>query len=295
MWIQTQIDWMTATIRSETAATIESLADARFTARCWLEALGEVDEFCDLTPTVAQRFYKYSFIWRSGVRIDVAEDLQKQGIRIVFSGRANVTGQPIRYALANALPLGFSITRLDVAIDVHDGGLSPVEMHKMYVETNGAAGRKTVSLIASDRGSTFTVGSRKSPLYVRCYDKAAEQGIDEDWLRIEGELKGYAAVQAAHLLAKDETAASEKIFEYIGLNGWKKVHDIALAAAGDTRADWHKPEPINGGLKWWRQQVLPAFAKLAQSSLPDALEIYEALGFAFLQEVDAQAQDRLDA
>lgn len=89
-----------------------------------------------------------------------------------------------------------NITRLDLAFDDHTGVLDIHRIAQDARDRNFTGPAKKVRIIWSDdqendiQGTTIYVGSEKSPVYVRIYDKAAERGFkDGHWIRVELQLR----------------------------------------------------------------------------------------------------------
>lgn len=102
-------------------------------------------------------------------------------------------------------------TRCDLKIDDHQGLLDMNEIQTAV--SNGLVVAKCkkirnynehdkVSGVFTGRG--VYLGSRKSGMFVRIYDKALEQGVDHHWIRVELELKGNKASAAMKLTQKFE-------------------------------------------------------------------------------------------
>lgn len=97
-------------------------------------------------------------------------------------------------------------TRIDLACDVYNLSL----FEDCYLNCklhNFRTKRKKRSVIESFdtstnklNGRTIYFGSRVSSVYMRIYDKGLEQKVDEDWTRIELEIKGDSANNLAKLI-----------------------------------------------------------------------------------------------
>lgn len=93
----------------------------------------------------------------------------------------------------------FKFTRIDLALDVKDRGL--FDLIKMATSTGNLKTRWKSWRTVEERttvtnellGRTIYFGSRKSEVMLRVYDKALEQGLQEDWTRLELEIKGDSA------------------------------------------------------------------------------------------------------
>lgn len=106
----------------------------------------------------------------------------------------------------------FNITRLDLAYDDHIGILD-LNRIRLDVESRYYTGSpKKAQVIWSDdqeddiQGLTVYIGSQKSPVFIRIYDKAAERGFkDRHWIRVELQLRHDRATAAiAEILHKED-------------------------------------------------------------------------------------------
>lgn len=149
------------------------------------------------------------------------ETRQEMGKHWIFSGstlnelaeRGCVPFQLIKAYLA----VGGKTTRLDLAVDCFNTGLSLDEMERLIKAGEiDASSRKfnRVNGIGSTPGHTIYVGSRQSEQCARLYDKGAETGKGGDWIRLETELKGERAQYAANMIARE---------------GAKKAADLAVS------------------------------------------------------------------
>lgn len=94
-------------------------------------------------------------------------------------------------------------TRLDLAFDDHIGILDLLQIRQDVEDRNYTGSPKKSSIVWSDdqdldiQGMTIYIGSRKSPIFVRIYDKAAERGFkDRHWIRVELQLRHDRAAAA---------------------------------------------------------------------------------------------------
>lgn len=110
--------------------------------------------------------------------------------------------------------IGGHFTRCDLAIDEYQC-LLDLEAIKQSIKSGLVlANFKSVKEfnqyerktgMVTGRGAYF--GSRKSEVYIRIYDKALEQGVDQHWLRVELELKGSKADAAMKMVQHQEVGA----------------------------------------------------------------------------------------
>ena len=103
----------------------------------------------------------------------------------------------------------YNITRIDLAYDDHEGVLDMARMRLDLEQRYYLSKAKYAELVWSDdqehdiQGLTLQVGSDKSDIKVRIYDKAAERGFkDRHWIRCELQLRDDRARLAAEDLVK---------------------------------------------------------------------------------------------
>jgi len=91
--------------------------------------------------------------------------------------------------------MGVVFKRFDLALDDYVGVLTVERL--LECERSGAIVRRSKGLPsvvgdywAGGTGWTVNFGARSSDTFVRCYNKAAEQGVDGIWNRLELEIKG---------------------------------------------------------------------------------------------------------
>lgn len=101
----------------------------------------------------------------------------------------------------------YNITRLDLAYDDHIGILDMSRLEKDTRERCYVSRAKYTEIIWSDdqeqdiQGMTIQVGSDKSAVKIRIYDKAAERGFtDRHWIRCEMQLRDDRALEASRQL-----------------------------------------------------------------------------------------------
>lgn len=94
-------------------------------------------------------------------------------------------------------------TRLDLAFDDFTGILDMNQIRSDVEDRNYTGSPKMASFVWKDdqkldlQGLTIYIGSRKSPIFVRIYDKAAERGFtDRHWIRVEICMRADRAVAA---------------------------------------------------------------------------------------------------
>jgi len=97
----------------------------------------------------------------------------------------------------------FNVTRLDLAFDDHTDLLDIRRIEYDTRERNYVSKSTKSEIIWSDdlkediQGVSIGIGSKKSDIYVRIYDKAAERGYkDRHWVRVELQLRDDRAIVA---------------------------------------------------------------------------------------------------
>ena len=97
----------------------------------------------------------------------------------------------------------YNITRLDIAYDDHIGLLDMQQLERDTRERSYVSRAKYAEVIWSDRqeediqGMTIQVGSDKSDIKIRIYDKAAERGFKgQHWIRCEIQIRDKRAKTA---------------------------------------------------------------------------------------------------
>ena len=108
--------------------------------------------------------------------------------------------------------LGGRFTRLDLAYDDRTGVIILPRLAMDVADRNFIGHAKYTQRLYSDnidediQGLTVYVGSRKSDLYIRIYDKAAERGYRDGechWIRVEIQMRNDRASMAARSVSTD--------------------------------------------------------------------------------------------
>jgi hypothetical protein len=132
--------------------------------------------------------------------------------------------------------------------------------------------QKTVSLIESPAGDTFYLGSRSSEKMVRVYDKGKEQGVPQDWLRIEMEFKGESASRAADAAQYNVSNLIAPLAKFFDVAG-NSLLDAIWMVAPDDAADGYWPlKEAPPRERWFYTDVLSALRKWAGEDINAALE-----------------------
>ena len=188
----------------------------------------------------------------------ISLDMSGQGCR-EFESWSNKSWQDLItdiFRCGGVLGARMKITRLDLAYDDHSGLLNIWRMKRDVEDRNYISKSKKSMIIWSDdqetdiHGLTLEIGSKKSPVLIRIYDKAAERGYkhEKHWIRVELQLRQERAQEAMKLLYQRES---------IGMvaSGIVRNYCMFVTPTADTnRARW----PI---AEYW-QRVLDGFEKL---------------------------------
>ena len=133
----------------------------------------------------------------------------EQGISVQLSG---MDLQELRHSEISEIDMlrfvaavGGRVSTMHSCINVHDAGADVRQLIDAHASGKTIARAKQVGVYTSKTkvgekwvsGETFYIGSAKSAIQVRVYNKAAEQGIEADWTRIEIVWRGKHA-RAAH-------------------------------------------------------------------------------------------------
>lgn len=90
-----------------------------------------------------------------------------------------------------------NITRLDVAFDDFTGVLDLDRLSSDTLDHYFSSRFKDYQVIQGNKGQSVIHGSNKSNVYIRCYDKRLEQGVQdklEHWIRLELQLRSECAL-----------------------------------------------------------------------------------------------------
>lgn len=194
-----------------------------------------------------------------GLYVMATEPDSAMGVHVSWSGSALGIVNP-RAVLRQALAMGANITRIDIAIDIPE----PLELEawKYYLDSGQAETRaRDWNLITGRKGQTLYVGSRTSEKFLRIYDKAAEQGIEGEWFRIELECKGdFARGVALHIDANGYDYFGDIIKGFCNFPTsptWQRLLTSPTLLEGIP-----KPEKKRDTFAWLMSAAAPSLAKV---------------------------------
>jgi hypothetical protein len=191
---------------------------------------------------------------------------ERMGIHMVLPGQALAdirrSGVTDHELCCHIVENDGKASRLDLALDLRDGTLTAGIMAQAFqdgrLKTPARSGMRLYSL--TDTGETFSLGNRTSERYFRAYNKAAQLGLDEAWLRLELECKKLRARALLTTLA-DETntrgVVNHAIGDFIHMPESDELNQALSEQAGELP---EQPRQLHNTLKWLIEQVAPAMA-----------------------------------
>lgn len=193
------------------------------------------------------------------------------GVHVMMTGNAMQKLVEVGYNTVSLIPWCLEqrarITRLDLAIDVHEHPVDIVGLTRCK-QLRGAEGsaKKWNLITGSDNGITLYIGSRKSEKFMRIYNKAAQMGLENVmWSRFELEIKQDTCRTIANAIVQ---LPSGEIPHYVkglmrGLfnpidETYQKIMDGPSVYVSSTK------EASDSTLKWLYDSVAKTLAKQMQ-------------------------------
>lgn len=212
-----------------------------------------------------------------GVRHYWNTNRPQMGKHFILSGSCITTiGENVEDLLRYVLAEDFSVTRLDLCVDVRHSNVNikNATYHLSKGQYKSHARSDFTVSSALQRGYTQQIGTKNSAAFVRIYDKAAEMGLDGKWVRFEivyGKRKAKKAIET-YLRTKNIGAM---VRAFIDFPKWRKF--IALMGAEKQKVEYHK-KPTNTRV-WLMDIVTKSLAREM------ALDTDQAFYLDFLQRV----------
>lgn len=210
---------------------------------------------------------------RGDVRVSGSMSLDRQGIRCVASGNGLVGDSFAVRVLWSAVESNWKPTRIDIALDVWNEGVSVEDWYEAWMNVHADNLQKSIKFLKSPRGDSFYVGSRHSETMLRIYDKAKEQGLANDWIRLEAECKGSRAITITPKILADLQSTAMLHVMLLSLPKYAPAQEIEEFAHGEIIRWDYEVKSKDSTLKWLRDVVAPSLAKLYHEDV----EEYEAL------------------
>ena len=262
-----KIDWLTLTIKGGFGSSVKEL-DHDLAAALAYRAFESVGYQVDVPLERQMPSFGYAYAFTepyNHVRIDVGANVEVQGLKMTLSGSV-LDGIPARdELLRNALRGGWKPTRIDIALDALDTGVTISSIRDAYMSNVNRSVQRSTRYIEKGKAHTFELGSRTSEKFMRIYDKGAQQRTLASWLRFELECKGTYAVQVGSALMS-ETALCGVPTMLKMLHYPETKHELLDAIAEViTGVDYVSPESVKGSsdtLLWLEKSVKPSLVKL---------------------------------
>jgi hypothetical protein len=244
---------------------------------------GELSQFTGETIDIGQGFnhglkmLAGSVFWH--------DTRQEQGISVQLTGQElqeyRQAGASEQDMMLHVLEIGGHCTTIHACINVHDMG---ADVDDLIAEHNAGTLRtkaRNIGVYSSQTkvggkwqtGDTLYVGSAKSERQIRVYNKAAEQGIEADWARLEIVWRGpYAKAAHSGMVA---VGIASVVRTEIGTQLGSDVEWYAAALTGEVAPAIVVPRKESATLKWLKKTVLPALVKeLDAESVTGGDELY---------------------
>lgn len=165
--------------------------------------------------------------------------------------------------LENIHMQGATATRLDVAVNLLGGGdIEELVTRWEEGEAIGSARSSAEFRAIGERGHTLYLGSRKSDMFIRAYDKAAEMKLlGEIWTRVELQSRRQRADNLVRAMQRSGDIASvaktqiKKLAHFPTCDWWCSIMKADTAEIDDI------PRKQSDILRWLRTQVAPQFSK----------------------------------
>jgi len=152
---------------------------------------------------------------KQGCKVSWHNRREDMGVHVQYSGNClnqyRASGATSKMIAEHHLASRDRCTRIDLALDVRNEKLVIGKLARIVKFGNAKIKFKSYShILSQDNGETLYLGSRQSEQYIRIYNKAAQQEIEGDWIRIELELKGSRAHEVgAQIAMKSEDDMGE--------------------------------------------------------------------------------------
>jgi len=258
-----KVDWLTLTKKFATSVTDGRMDMSQLLSRLNYEVSYIGVDTSDFEVVRGDGFYDVHVLYRSsGVRAAANFDTEKQGLRVVFSGQA-LTGDTYGVrVLASAVENDWKPTRIDLALDMFNTEVSVEAWYWTYMAQHQPNKQRTVQFRHSKGGDTLVLGSRQSEKYARIYDKAAQQGLANDWVRFEIEFKAEAAVGIVPKILADIRACAMLHVAMVSLPHFWLAQYIESFAQGEHISIPRMIKDKDGRARWLNDVVMKVLAKM---------------------------------
>jgi hypothetical protein len=234
------------------------------------------DPLFELTGETASTGRGYNHALRMTVGIVLWNDTRpEQGIGVEFTGRdlaeiRESTNAEIAL-LQFVVQRGGWVSTLHACINIHNAGANVDDLISEHEAGQLRTRARMVGVFVSTtkqgddtiRGQTLYLGSPRSDIQIRIYNKAAEQGIKADWTRIEIVWRGDLAKQAHHLMIKTGIAPVVR-----GAVIHQMQSDVAwwpVVTTGTLARPQPQQRKLSNRAVWLRDVVIPALRSELQA------------------------------
>jgi DNA relaxase NicK len=227
-----------------------------------------------LTPARRQRFYDFGFEHeKSGLQVLVSNRTGTQGVKVQFSGAACSEHNVNPQFVAAASYEGWEVTRLDFAADVYARDYNAQQQHRVW-KASGHKRFRSHAVYESESGSTFYLGSRRSDIFVRIYDKGYGT-FSTPRTRFEIEIKGNVARHVGRQMDSHLYPAARLLRDAVAWTDCDLLLDY-LDTVSPAEVPVRRRESTDDGRKMWLySQVAPALAKMWQLDASDFVDYIE--------------------
>jgi len=228
-------------------------------------------------PTAPSKGYNNAIQNKQGCKVSWHNRRDDMGVHVQYSGSClnnySIAGATSKMIAEHHQASYDRCTRVDLALDVRDEKLIISKLASIVKHGSTKVKTKSYShILSQDGGETLYLGSRQSEQYLRIYNKAAQQEIAGDWIRIELELKGSRAHQIGVQLAmtKDSEMAAVtrgliKNLADFDESVWQRVvGDMAVSIA---KAQVNEPDTKG----WLLGSVAPAMGRYIRETDDQAI------------------------
>lgn len=175
----------------------------------------------------------YHHMFRSVDGVTVMYSLDRADVHVVISGVGCSVGLD---ALLCYVGPDDHVTRMDIALDCYNSGWTCDEIWGHLRGGQYVAASKSirhVSGLQKSDGYTIYIGASTSDRMVRVYDKGAQSGTDQDWMRIEVQLRRQSADSAFQRINKDASCFMQFAFGLI----LKQIRILSRVPTDQERID----------------------------------------------------------
>lgn len=162
------------------------------------------------------------------------------------------------------------ISRVDLAFDLFGYGIDVKRLFEAYKVRWAATHTRSVHAHVSPtgRGQTIYINKRASDVYIRIYDKSAQQNLPKevDWVRFEVEVKGRRAHQILGALHNDgcESVARGLLAHYIDMSHYKFWGELM---GGEIATPQPTGRKLTDGENWLIMSIIPLIEQRAMEGI----------------------------